>query len=1540
MIKNILIFITILILLFPISTFGFEENIIRLSFSNEKYELYFEDDFVIPFVDGYNNIDSFSNKCFPKKNIKVLLPPNTKLLSYKILNLSLERVKGKFKLKEGEKPYLIGTHEEFTTNKDDFRIDKPIFLLSENNFRGIRFLTFSVYPFLYDDGNLIFVKSFDIEIYYTQDKSDEKVYEIEESDFINYQSIYSYYKNLISKESYDYLIITIDSAYKLLEEHKNYLESKGLKVKLVKLSSITSQKITPEILRNYIKDEYNKNGFKYLLIVGSPNSIPMKILYAGEANEDYETKFIPSDFYYADLTGDWDSNRDGLYGEPGKDKIDLTPEISVGRIPFDTEMEIKIVLLKTRVFMDKSYEENKKRILFLGAFWHFQNEENRFKVDGDGGYVNNLIYEMFLKNKGFIRKNLNELEGLAITKVRDITDDQINESNFIEYVNEFNPGIVSWMGHGNWDSTARKIWAVDYDYNGYPTSDEIRWDDFVSNSMVSEFDPKNPSIYFSTSCLNLYPEKDSLAKNMLTLGNGVAFIGNSRSSWYFPNLTYEPFEKNPSMYYMNATFLNFLSSNDSVGVALNKSYISYYKNFWDWDIDLNKVIAHNIYCLNLFGEPILSLTSFSEKISNPKIISTYPSNNQSDVPTNIDIIVKFDRNIDKRTVTSTNFIVQEETKTLQGNLIYNDLDFSIIFKPLTELKKGTLYTVTIKKSIKDNFGNSLENDYSFSFRTISQTQDFVVVFYDKDEGNKIDLKSASISNQKDYLIFKINSYRNWGDPETQFRILIYLEVDNDPNTGWTKENNGNGEDYLIWLGTYEGKFYSDINSYDKTKKTWIKLEDLESNIPKNSNEATVKVPKKYFKLNRFGFWVGLRDVKSEEFDYYPNDDDPEYYVYYDLTSKPTKLEILDYYPKNLSTVPINTEIFVKFSNNLIESTLNQNTFYVKKGDRLVSGKIVYEKESYIVRFIPDTLLEEGASYKVFVSKNITDLNGNNLLSDFTFEFQTEKTLISDFVLQYTSPRSVLSTIDLSRIFISFDGTNLSFKIETYNLITDPFKTGFFVRMDIDNNPDTGVPRYPYGGNGEDFSIYVGGYQGKLTSFILKWKDTKWETVEENKNFVFNKNTNFVIVTVQISKIGNPKDINYWVGSTDDTVKFTIVDSAPTETYFLTYHLVGKKGWIKQFEDKDEGYIYDLKATYMKHDEKNVYFKIETYRAWKDILSEKALVQINIDSDQNSLTGKPSSEGMGEDFLIHIGTFSDEDGIFCQLWIWEEDGWYFYEELKDFKIENNSNIIEVKLPLELIGFPKKFNYWVGVGTWLDENQFDYYPNDDDPNYYMEYDTTKVILEDALELTVDIPDNLVTDKESLLVKGKTNKDAKVTINDVEVLVSSSGYFAKVVNLKQGENLIVVRAFDSAGNSKEIKRKVILSKSVSNKVTIELFVGKKIAKINGIQKEIDAPPFIKDGRTLVPIRFIAEAFGAEVQWDSSTKTVRIYLSSKNIKIILQINNKISYVNDQKIILDVPPLIKDGRTFVPIRFIAESFGAEVSWDGNEKKITIIYSS
>jgi multiple sugar transport system substrate-binding protein len=127
----------------------------------------------------------------------------------------------------------------------------------------------------------------------------------------------------------------------------------------------------------------------------------------------------------------------------------------------------------------------------------------------------------------------------------------------------------------------------------------------------------------------------------------------------------------------------------------------------------------------------------------------------------------------------------------------------------------------------------------------------------------------------------------------------------------------------------------------------------------------------------------------------------------------------------------------------------------------------------------------------------------------------------------------------------------------------------------------------------------------------------------------------------------------------------------------------------------------------------------------------------------------------------------------------------------------------------------------------------------------------------------------------------------------------------------------------------------------ITILLQIDNPKATINGKEQWIDQnnhkiTPVILTGRTFVPIRFISEAFGAEVQWDGPTRTIRIYLPGKEIRITLQINNTTGRVNNGIIKLDAPPQIVSGRTIVPLRFIAEAFGAQVNWDGRIRQIKI----
>lgn len=111
----------------------------------------------------------------------------------------------------------------------------------------------------------------------------------------------------------------------------------------------------------------------------------------------------------------------------------------------------------------------------------------------------------------------------------------------------------------------------------------------------------------------------------------------------------------------------------------------------------------------------------------------------------------------------------------------------------------------------------------------------------------------------------------------------------------------------------------------------------------------------------------------------------------------------------------------------------------------------------------------------------------------------------------------------------------------------------------------------------------------------------------------------------------------------------------------------------------------------------------------------------------------------------------------------------------------------------------------------------------------------------------------------------------------------------------------------------------------------------KINGSLVDFtDAKPFLDNssGRTMIPIRFVSESLGAEVKWDDNTRTITILKGNNEIKLIIGENH--ATVNGNELILDSEVFIKDGRTYVPLRFVSEALGANVEWDGNSQTAII----
>ena len=107
-----------------------------------------------------------------------------------------------------------------------------------------------------------------------------------------------------------------------------------------------------------------------------------------------------------------------------------------------------------------------------------------------------------------------------------------------------------------------------------------------------------------------------------------------------------------------------------------------------------------------------------------------------------------------------------------------------------------------------------------------------------------------------------------------------------------------------------------------------------------------------------------------------------------------------------------------------------------------------------------------------------------------------------------------------------------------------------------------------------------------------------------------------------------------------------------------------------------------------------------------------------------------------------------------------------------------------------------------------------------------------------------------------------------------------------------------------------------------------------INGTKIQFDQPPILDNGRTLVPLRAIFEALGAEVSWDSNTQTVTAIKGSTQIS--LQIGSTQLYVNGKVTTLDVPAKLINSSTLVPVRAVSEAFGCKVDWDQDTQTVLI----
>ncbi len=201
-----------------------------------------------------------------------------------------------------------------------------------------------------------------------------------------------------------------------------------------------------------------------------------------------------------------------------------------------------------------------------------------------------------------------------------------------------------------------------------------------------------------------------------------------------------------------------------------------------------------------------------------------------------------------------------------------------------------------------------------------------------------------------------------------------------------------------------------------------------------------------------------------------------------------------------------------------------------------------------------------------------------------------------------------------------------------------------------------------------------------------------------------------------------------------------------------------------------------------------------------------------------------------------------------------------------------------------------------------------------------------------VTATAPAKVTTSMVKVTGKATDNVGvASVWIGAKKADLAPDGAFEAIIELVEGANTVKVVAYDAAGNKGEAT--VTVTYEVKKVTVVKLTIGQDIMTVNGNAVQLDAAPEIVNGRTFLPLRAIAEIFGATVEWIPDTQGVTVTLGDNTIG--LQIGNPTAVINGNVVDI-VAPYIKNGRTMVPLRVIAEGLGATVEWDPVYRIVTI----
>ena len=361
-----------------------------------------------------------------------------------------------------------------------------------------------------------------------------------------------------------YIIITTNFVVNNSSELADFIahkQSRGFDVTVVTETNFGGGggNTASENIRNWLIANWANDGIAdYVLLIGNPDTgsdLPMKMTTVS----GYESS--PTDFYYATLTGSWDRNGNGIYGESSADVADVYYEVMVGRIPFYGCVEdLDHILAKTidyecQFASETQWRKNTLSAMkplndYYGTSWVF-GEDMRIDIFEPAGWPYHRIYDMTLLPPGVIPETV----PCSVYTVTDV-----------------------W--------SKGKFGSMVYSTHGGPIDNA----EVMNLDMVDKLNDRYPSMGFAASCTTAHPEtRRNLCYSML-INSCIGICGSTRSSWYSPSET--NFNNSGSCEGQGYEFYERIVQGMTAGKALYEMKQQQKFSWWE-----------NNTILNLYGDP-------------------------------------------------------------------------------------------------------------------------------------------------------------------------------------------------------------------------------------------------------------------------------------------------------------------------------------------------------------------------------------------------------------------------------------------------------------------------------------------------------------------------------------------------------------------------------------------------------------------------------------------------------------------------------------------------------------------------------------------------------------------------------------------------------------------------------------------------------------------------------------------------------------------------------------------------------------------------